>query len=239
MYSLPISSHLPRQLSSAIVVRESVSALLNDIISPTRILLDTSVLGQGGNAHIWRVSHSLEFVPSSLFFNSFIWSRFGYARLAKKALALIGDSAFPSYERIAILRQGSYETRVDNYSELCSFLLSEGFHIIDPSRMSHLDLVSCLKHARTIVSESGTCVLNALSFSPSTSKVLALVPERLIKAPDFAMIRGGLPYLYAFPDRTSILTCHTKRHSPIPSSDIVHVDIRSLSLMLRKLSSTC
>ena len=56
-----------------------------------------------------------------------------------------------------------------------------------------------LASTKIIVSESGTSTLIAQLFSPISTRILSLVPSRLIQEPDAAMTHSGLHYHLAYP----------------------------------------
>ena len=71
------------------------------------------------------------------------------------------------------------------------------------------DLVSLLASTKIIVSESGTSTLIAQLFSPISTRILSLVPSRLIQEPDAAMTHSGLHYHLAIPCKINFLEGET------------------------------
>ena len=103
-------------------------------------------------------------------------------------------------DRIYLKRSGKYQSRIRNQNEVDALLESEEFSTIDPSNYSTLELIEKLSNASIVVSEAGTSCLVASLYSPPTVKIIALVPEDLLRSPKEDMIISGLPYHLASPN---------------------------------------
>lgn len=128
-------------------------------------------------------------------------------------------------KKVFLSRKGIYGSRISNYEEVEAFLLRNKFLVIDPSQYPLVDLLQMIYGSEIIVTECGSTCLNALLFSSNATRVIALVPRRLVQEPTQTMLLGGLPYLFCYPHKLSLVTGDTIKTHDIQSSDIVHYSL--------------
>lgn len=170
----------------------------------------------------------LEIFSTSSFVNAFIWRKAIAERMKGIELCL-------GSPRVALLRQGQYSTRIHNRVEIDHWLEANGFIIVEPSELDHNQLFNLLYSAKVIISETGTCTLNACMFSSDVTRIISLAPSRLILSPDLPMIHGGLPYILPFIDRTIHVLGESRMISGIQSSDICYYPVESLEEAMHSL----
>lgn len=134
--------------------------------------------------------------------------------------------------KIYIKRSGKYQSRIKNHDEVLALLESQDFTSCDPSNYSTLELIEKLSNASIIVTEAGTSCLVASLYSPTTAKIIALVPKDLLKCPEEDMIISGLPYHLASPGNIEFVLGEKADQHKIQSSKQCLYSIRNLKKLI-------
>ena len=163
----------------------------------------------------------IDVLPSNVLTNSFLSS---FLLGNKKLLSEVAvkDKGVSMGLKLFLSRQGEYSSRIANREEVVSVLKSYGFLIVDPASLTLDRLLYLFAAADVIVSECGSATLNACIFSPRRTRIVSLVPRRLIQDTDDAMTRAGIIYSLGFCDRTVFCMGETVEYSSVQSSDLVY-----------------
>ena len=137
--------------------------------------------------------------------------------------------------RVALLRKGSYSTRISNFEEMADYLESRNFQIIDPSMYSEIELKKIISNSAINISEGGSCGINLGIYAESSNINIILAQEELFKDTRLDMHYSGLPYVLGFGDRIRFVLGKTKVQSPIQSSIIAEYDIGELSYYIDRI----
>lgn len=177
-----------------------------------------------GTTIMLRMPLVIDVLPSNVLTNSFLSS---LLRGNKKLVSEVTekDKVVSMGLKLFLSRQGEYSSRIANHKEIASVLESYGFLKIDPSSLPLDRLIYLFTAADIIVSECGSATLNACIFSPQRTRIVSLVPRRLIQDTDDAMTRSGIIYSLGFCDRTVFCMGETVEYSSVQSSDLVYYKI--------------
>ena len=179
-----------------------------------------------------KIENLVQYHQSNTFVGYYLLRK--YLTACQDVLLQESQSQSINQDHIFLMRTGNYRSRIDNIDEVTLLLEKHRFTIIDPSSLTFLELFSILWNSKIIVSEGGSTLLNAGLFSNDSTRIIALLPKRLLSKADFSMLISGHPYFMPFFDRMSIVSGKSTQISIVQSSDIA---VYSIDLLNQKLSA--
>ena len=189
----------------------NLSKGIEDILKNCLKIRITNISDQEGRNSVIKTSNLLTSIATNPIINSYVVMQL--FRSYRKGLAKTKSEN----KKVYLERSMQYKSRVGNKEELKELLEKENFVRYDPSKYSTMELLEILNDASVIITEAGTSCLVSSLYAPPKCKVLALVPDDLIKNPDKEMIISGLPYHFTNPFNTEFIlgkpTCEHKIQS--------------------------
>jgi len=123
-------------------------------------------------------------------------------RVQASSSSYISSTAFSSQctKLCFMLRKGSSNSRIANRDEIISLAKMLNADIIHAENLSINEMSEVLSSYRVIVTEAGSCHLNAMILSTTSSHIIALTPQSMLHHPPDDMIVGGWKYIPFHPN---------------------------------------
>lgn len=158
--------------------------------------------------------------------------------VADKMLQSVDIPDMPEMRKIYFSRQYlAPRHRVANEMEVQAFLISHGFTIIHPEKLTVADTIRIMRNANIAISVGGGAHGNFAFAKPST-KFICMFPSSLGESISENMIRGGFGMFFHYVDNSAVVFGHPVNNSGGGSfDDLCHYDLSLIEQALQSIQS--
>jgi len=90
---------------------------------------------------------------------------------------------------------GLTNDRLDSYADFIKTIISRGFIVLNPTKMSYEQRMEIISSARTILSDSGSCGFNAIYFGQENCNIQYFIPKRVFASYSPEVVTQLIPSL--------------------------------------------